>query len=551
MNGAEHIARALEARGIDTIFGYPGGMIMPLYDALIDSPIRHILCRHEQGAAFAAGGYARASGRPGVCLATSGPGATNLITGIADAHLDSVPLVAITGQVPTALIGTDAFQETDVLGLSLPVTKHSILVRRPGELPAAIGEAFRVATSGRPGPVLVDVPKDILLAEVDAEPWPDAGPAAGVTIAPEAVAAACALLRSSHRPVIYAGGGVTLAGAEAAFRRFVEATGIPTVLTLKGLGNLPDGHPCNLGMLGMHGSVAANRVAQECDLLVVVGARFDDRVTGRLDRFAPHARVVHLDGDAAQVGKLRAADCALVGAIGPALEALAAPLDIEGWRRHCRALHGMEGFAARAGAGPGIDPAAFLRRLAAAVERRAVISCDVGQHQMWVAQYYPFDHPRQHLTSGGLGAMGFGLPSAIGAQLARPDVPVVNVSGDGSFLMNVQELATLKRYGLPVKVVVFDNQRLGMVRQQQELCYDGRYTEVDLSDNPDFTAVAAAFGLPARRVSEAAAVEEAIDWCLRTPGPCLLHVPVAAEANVWPMVKPGHANEEMIRGTVA
>ncbi len=551
MNGAQLIVRALEAHGVDTLFGYPGGMIMPLYDALIDAPIRHILCRHEQGAAFAAGGYARASGRPGVCLATSGPGATNLLTGLADAYLDSVPLVAITGQVPTALMGTDAFQETDVLGLSLPVTKHSILVERVEALPEALEEAFRVAMEGRPGPVLVDVPKDVQLARYDgvlpvARPM-DRPPAPSGA----ALAEARALLETSQRPVIYAGGGVALADAVEPFRHFVETTGLPVVLTLKGLGNLPADHPQNLGMLGMHGSVAANRAVQESDLLVVVGARFDDRVTGRLERFAPGAQVIHIDADAAQVGKLRAADCPLVGDMRAALAALTVPLNRSGWRRHCQGLAAVEGFAERAIDGPGIDPAAFLRTLAEMAGAETTISCDVGQHQMWVAQYYPFHHPRRHLTSGGLGAMGFGLPAALGAQLAHPDGTVVNVSGDGSILMNVQELATLRRYRLPVKVMVFDNQRLGMVRQQQELCYAERYTEVDLSDNPDFVAVAQAFGLPARRVAEAGEVAEAIGWCLSTPGPCLLHVAIASEENVWPMVLPGKANEEMMTGRIA
>ncbi|MET0094760.1 MAG: biosynthetic-type acetolactate synthase large subunit, partial [Sedimenticola sp.] len=472
MNGADYIVEKLKAEGIHTLFGYPGGCIMPLYDAMIDSGIRHILCRHEQGAAFAANGYARATGRTGVCLATSGPGATNLITGIADAYMDSIPMVAITGQVPTGLIGSDAFQEIDMLGLSLPITKHSYLVETIEQLPAILDEAFVLASEGRPGPVLIDLPKDVQLQSL-----PESISLPGQTGDPEttqeplprdSIEQAKTLMMESQKPLIYAGGGVTHAEALEAFRHFAETSGIPAVCTLKGIGNLPAEHPLNLGMLGMHGSVAANNSVQECDLLIAIGARFDDRVTGKLEKFAPHARVIHIDADAAEVGKIRAVECAIMSDLAPTLDALAMPLEIESWRERCRQRHAEEGFTA----GPDngfLNPANFLKALANQAGDRAIISCDVGQHQMWVAQHYPFAEPRNHLTSGGLGAMGFGLPAAIGAALGHPDRPVINIAGDGSFMMNLQEMATLTRYGIPVKMIIMDNSRLGMVRQQQTL----------------------------------------------------------------------------------
>ncbi|WP_455385507.1 acetolactate synthase 2 catalytic subunit, partial [Acidihalobacter prosperus] len=532
--------------GVDTLFGYPGGAIMPLYDALHDSPLRHILTRHEQAAAFAANGYARASGRLGVCVATSGPGATNLLTGVADAMADSVPMLVLTGQVASGLIGTDAFQETDVLGLSLGVTKHSYLVHDAAELSEVLPEAIRLARSGRPGPVWIDIPKDVLLADMQT--------GAALPLAPPPVPAADAsalvrareLLAAARRPLIYAGGGVALADAVDALRRFCARSGVPLVSTLKGLGVLEPHDPANLGMLGMHGAPCANRAVQGCDLLLVAGARFDDRATGQLEHFAPHARVIHLDADAAEVGKLRRPDVSLIGAMAPALDALGGvPLEIGEWRDACALAREREGHRVPE-TGAAISPHGLLRALSAAADARTRIACDVGQHQMWVAQHYAFREPRQHLTSGGLGAMGFGLPAAIGAQLADPGARVINVSGDGSFLMNVQELATLKRYELPVKILLFDNQFLGMVRQQQELFYAGRYSEVDLSDNPDFVEVARAFGIPALRASRADETDAVLEALLETPGPLLVHVPVVREDNVWPIVPPGRGNHEMI-----
>jgi acetolactate synthase-1/2/3 large subunit len=546
MNVAQWLVHALAAEGVDTLFGYPGGAIMPFYDALYDAPLKHILVRHEQGAAFAANGYARASGRVGVCVATSGPGATNLVTGIADALLDSVPMVVLTGQVPTTLMGTDAFQEVDVFGMTLPIVKHSFLVRRVDDLPGAVREAFRLARSGRPGPVLVDLPKNLQTADASHLPAHVPAPVDPEPVAGDAeLTRALELLSNARRPLVYGGGGIKLGDAVAEFRAFVEATQLPTVLTLQGVGALDGSHPLNLGMLGMHGTRAANQAVQETDLLVVVGARFDDRATGKLAEFAPHAKVIHLDVDAAELGKLRVADAALRGELRTSLDALATAMpECAAWRAQCRA--NRQRFAARYDA-PGRDvyAPALLKRLSEAAPS-AVVACDVGQHQMWVAQHWRFNDPRRHLTSGALGAMGFGLPAAIGAQLALPDAQVVCVSGDGSILMNIQELATLGRYGLPVKIVLLDNQRLGMVRQWQELFFDRRYSETDLSDNPDFVALAASFGVPGLRLDRAADVDAAIETLLAMPGPALLHVAIDAHANVWPLVPPNRNNAQML-----
>jgi len=556
MNGARWLVQALVAEGVDTLFGYPGGAIMPFYDALHGvSELKHVLVRHEQGAAFAANGYARASGRVGVCVATSGPGASNLVTGIADAMLDSVPMVVITGQVPTTLMGTDAFQELDVFGMTLPMVKHSFIARRVEDLPRIVGEAFRLARSGRPGPVLIDLPKDVQNADASHVP-PHTSFGIDDIDAPidASLHAALALISQAQKPVLYGGGGIALGNALAAFRTFVDATQIPTVLTLKGLGALPAQHPLNLGMLGMHGTRAANLAVQESDLLIVVGARFDDRATGKLTEFAPHARVVHMDLDACEIGKLRHADASVRGDITTTLTKLTLPCaaHLHGrhgaarrqWRAHCQERARQH--AARYDApGDTVYAPALLKRLSE-LAPDAVVACDVGQHQMWVAQHWRFDDPRKHLTSGALGAMGFGLPAAIGAQLQEPDARVVCVSGDGSFLMNVQELATLRRYGLPVKIVLLDNQALGMVRQWQELFFDKRYSEIDLSDNPDFGAIASAFGIEALHVDRADGVEAALQALLDAKGPTLLHVAIDQAANVWPLVPPNRNNAEML-----
>jgi acetolactate synthase-1/2/3 large subunit len=560
MNAARWLVQALSAEGVDTLFGYPGGTIMPFYDALHEADLKHVLVRHEQGAAFAANGYARASGRVGVCVATSGPGASNLVTGIADAMLDSVPMVIITGQVPTTVMGTDAFQELDVFGMTMPIVKHSFLVRRVDDLPRVVGEAFRIARSGRPGPVLIDLPKDVQVGDATHlpahVPLPTDDAPAPVDAA---LHAALALISQAQRPVVYGGGGLALGDAVPAFRTFVDATQIPTVLTLKGLGALPARHPLNLGMLGMHGSRAANLAVQESDLLIVVGARFDDRATGKLAEFAPDARVVHLDLDACEIGKLRHADVGVRGDIRTALTALTLPCaaHLHGrngaarrqWRATCQ-QRARDSAARYDAPGETVYAPALLKRLSE-LAPRAIVTCDVGQHQMWVAQHWRFDDPYRHLTSGALGAMGFGLPAAIGAQFAFPaagggDEPVICVSGDGSFLMNVQELATVARYRLPVKIVLLDNQALGMVRQWQELFFERRYSEVDLSDNPDFAAVAAAFGIAALHLDRADGVEQALRQLLDAPGPALLHVAIDQAANVWPLVPPNHNNAQML-----
>ncbi|MBL8256313.1 MAG: acetolactate synthase 2 catalytic subunit [Pseudoxanthomonas mexicana] len=546
-NGARWLTRALEIEGVDTLFGYPGGTIMPFYDALVDSSLKHILVRHEQGAALAANGYARASGKVGVCVATSGPGASNLVTGIADAMLDSVPMVCLTGQVATTLMGTDAFQELDVFGLTLPIVKHSFVARRVDDLPEMVREAFRIAREGRPGPVLIDLPKDVQMS--DASHLPDHVPASVDPIpAPDSarLADALAAIAGAEKPVIYGGGGIGLADAVDAFRQFVDATKIPTVLTLRGLGALPAHHPHYLGMLGMHGTRAANMAVQESDLLIVIGARFDDRATGKLAEFAPFARVLHVDADAYEIGKLRTADIAVPGDVATSLKALgAARSTCDEWRKRCMGNRERFGFRYDA---PGTDIYApgLLKRLSEVAPADAIIACDVGQHQMWVAQHCKFTHPRNHLTSGALGTMGFGLPAAMGAQFACPDRTVILVNGDGGFMMNVQELATIARCKLPVKIVLIDNSALGMVRQWQELFFAERYSEIDLSDNPDFAALARVFGIPARHIDARDQIEDALADLLATPGPALLHVTIDIKANVWPLVPPNHANSSML-----
>lgn len=547
MNGAQFLVRALEREGVDLIFGYPGGAIMPVYDALLDSRIRHILVRHEQAAALAADGYARATGKVGVCMATSGPGATNLVTGIANAYMDSVPVVAITGQVPTPLLGTDAFQEVDIFGITLPVVKHSFLVERIDQLAEVVHAAFRIARTGRPGPVLIDLPKDVantladlrFVEQEEFENLPQPSEAA--------IARAAELMRQSRRPIIYAGGGIGMGRAVEAFRDFVARTGIPVVATLKGLGSLPGDHKLFLGMMGMHGTKTSNSAVQASDLLICVGARFDDRATGKLAAFAPHAKVIHMDADPSEIGKLRQADAAIVGDLRPALRALSFPLSIAEWRQECLASKATHAWNYNAPT-PGVYAPWFLKQLSDMAGESTVVACDVGQHQMWVAQHWSFSKPENHLSSGGLGTMGYGLPAAIGAQLGRPDTCVINVTGDGSIMMNLQELATLRRYDLPVKIVLLDNRALGMVRQWQELFFDRRYSEVDLSDNPDFTLVAKSMGISAFRVEDKDEVEPAIERLLAEPGPVLAHVVIDQEANVWPIVGPGKSNAEMLEG---
>ncbi|ECT9694788.1 acetolactate synthase 2 catalytic subunit [Salmonella enterica subsp. enterica serovar Anatum] len=544
MNGAQWVAHALRAQGVKTVFGYPGGAIMPVYDALYDGGVEHLLCRHEQGAAMAAIGYARSTGKTGVCIATSGPGATNLITGLADALLDSVPVVAITGQVSAPFIGTDAFQEVDVLGLSLACTKHSFLVQSLAELPRIMAEAFEVANAGRPGPVLVDIPKDIQLTSGELEPW-------FTTVDNEATfpqadaEQARQMLEQAKKPMLYVGGGVGMAQAVPALRKFIAVTQMPVTCTLKGLGAVEADYPYYLGMLGMHGTKAANFAVQECDLLIAVGARFDDRVTGKLNTFAPNASVIHMDIDPAEMNKLRQAHVALQGDLNSLLSALQQPLKIDAWRQSCAELRAEHAWRYDH-PGETIYAPLLLKQLSERKPADSVVTTDVGQHQMWSAQHMTYTRPENFITSSGLGTMGFGLPAAVGAQVARPNDTVICISGDGSFMMNVQELGTVKRKQLPLKIVLLDNQRLGMVRQWQQLFFQERYSETTLTDNPDFLMLASAFGIPGQHITRKDQVEAALDTMLASEGPYLLHVSIDELENVWPLVPPGASNSEML-----
>ncbi|MBW8249844.1 acetolactate synthase 2 catalytic subunit [Enterobacter mori] len=544
MNGAQWVVHALRAQGVETVFGYPGGAIMPIYDALYDGGVEHLLCRHEQGAAMAAIGYARATGKTGVCMATSGPGATNLITGLADALLDSVPVVAITGQVASPFIGTDAFQEVDVLGLSLACTKHSFLVQSLEELPRVMAEAFEVASSGRPGPVLVDIPKDIQVASGDLEP--QFSTVESDNAVPDAeVEEARQMLAQAKQPMMYIGGGVGMAQAVPALREFIATTQMPATCTLKGLGAVDANYPYYLGMLGMHGTKAANLAVQECDLLIAVGARFDDRVTGKLNTFAPNAKVIHMDIDPAEMNKLRQAHVALQGDLNALLPALQQPLVIDAWRQHTADMRAEHAWRYDH-PGEAIYAPLLLKQLSDRKPADSVVTTDVGQHQMWSAQHMTYTRPENFITSSGLGTMGFGLPAAVGAQVARPNDTVICISGDGSFMMNVQELGTVKRKQLPLKIVLLDNQRLGMVRQWQQLFFQERYSETTLTDNPDFLTLASAFGIPGQHITRKDQVEAALDTMLNSDGPYLLHVSIDELENVWPLVPPGASNSQMM-----
>ncbi|MBI6549517.1 acetolactate synthase 2 catalytic subunit [Xenorhabdus lircayensis] len=544
MNGAQSVVEALRTRGIEKVFGYPGGAIMPVYDALYDGGVEHVLCRHEQGAVMAAIGYARASGKPGVCIATSGPGATNLITGLADALLDSVPVVAITGQVSSEFIGTDAFQEIDILGMSLSCTKHSFLVDSLEKLPQIIADAFTIAMSGRPGPVLVDLPKDIQLAQGALAPYlMPVSPK--FSLPKQELEQACQLLESSRKPVLYVGGGVGMSGAVPELRRFVAETGMPVVSTLKGLGAADCEHKCYLGMLGMHGTKAANLAVQSCDLLIAAGARFDDRVTGKLNTFAPNAKVIHLDIDPVEFNKLHQTHVSLLGDLKTLLPHLQQTLSIQDWQQEIKELKNEHVWRYDY-QGESIYAPLLLKQISDRASPSTVITTDVGQHQMWTAQHMTFSQPENFITSSGLGSMGFGIPAAIGAQMARPEDMVICISGDGSFMMNVQELGTIKRKQLPVKMILLDNQRLGMVRQWQELFFEKRYSETILTDNPDFLTLAQAFGIPGQRITDKTQVSEALDALFSSEGAYLLHVSIDELENVWPLVPPGASNDTML-----
>src|SRR5437899_364720 len=559
LRGADIVLRCLRAEGVDLVFGYPGGAMMPLYDALEGSGVRHILTRHEQGAVFAAEGYARVTGKVGVAMATSGPGATNLVTGIADAKMDSVPLVCITGQVRTAMIGTDAFQETDVFGVTLSLTKWSRLVRTIDEVPEVIAEGFHWARSGRPGPVVIDIPTDLMKAKKEFS-----GPAKFIPHARPADAKAdggftdtiVALLQQASRPVALVGAGAKLSGAIPELRQLLDDLNVPTFATVHGLGAVPPQAPYYLGMVGMHGTRAANTALHETDLLLVFGARLDDRVTGDPSRFAPHAKIVHFEIDPAQLDRVRPCNLPVIGNLSDTIPAFDAELrrhslpDFAQWRAVACGPERAE-LDPRGLAQPTIR---FLDELFSCLPEYIVILADVGQHQMWAAQRYNSDSPRGFITSGALGAMGFALPAAVGVQLAKPDTCVLCVSGDGGFQMNIQELATVHRLGLPIKMIIIDNKYLGMVRQWQQLFYERNYAETDLSDNPDFVAISKAYKIHGQRISESVVREfpvsketgDELDRFLNSSEPELLVFDTHPEANVFPMVPAGAALSEMM-----
>ncbi len=556
--GARIMCEALEQEQVEVMFGYPGGAIMPFYDAITSSTVRHVLVRHEQGAAHAADGYARATGKVGVCVATSGPGATNLVTGLATAYMDSVPIVAITGQVARRFIGTDAFQETDVIGITQPITKHSILVRSVDEVAYAIHEAFAIARSGRPGPVLVDVPKDVQQAiTTSPNPCRPAAPWRPTLTAnlDETAARAAAIIDSAERPLILAGHGVILSGAYAALRAFAERTGIPVVTTLLGISAFPESHPLSIGLPGMHGRAEINHAIHHSDVLIAVGMRFDDRVTGDVSHFAPKARIIHIDIDPSEMGKVLMPAVPIVADARIALEALVAkvaPARHDDWMERIREWRAE---AEQSGETPPASPEAapddfpkpqqILAAIRKATQGKALMVTDVGQHQMWAARFYGYDQPNTHLTSGGLGTMGFALPAAMGAAMGRRDEPVWVVAGDGGIQMNIQEMATIVELGLPIKVAIFNNGYLGMVRQWQQFFHDRNYSETRIT-GPDYVKLADAYGATGFQVVRAGDVTEAVERAMEIDGPVIIDFVMEQEANVFPMVPPGKANINMI-----
>ncbi len=558
--GARVVLDCLAREKVDCIFGYPGGVTLPLYDAIYDHPIRHVLVRHEQNACFAAEGYARSTGKVGVCLATSGPGATNLVTGLVDAMMDSIPVVAITGQVSTKLIGSDAFQEADTFGITRSCTKHNFLVKTLADLPQAIHEAFHIATTGRPGPVLVDIPKDVFQAQGHYAPV-SAIHLPGYKVYTEGHAGqirrAAQMIWESKKPLVYAGGGVVAAEASEDLRRLVEIAGIPAVTTLMALGALASDDPNFISMPGMHGSYAANMAMTESDLLIALGARFDDRVTGRLAAFAPHAKVIHVDIDPAEISKNRVADLPIVGDVKRVLkrlnEALTESVDAKpaneparaAWREQVRAWK-REHPLTPAISETEIKPQHLVAEIDRISNGEAIVASDVGQHQMWAAQFIRFNHPRLWLNSGGLGSMGFGLPAAIGAQMAHPEKLVFALVGDGGFQMSIPELATVANQKLPVKIVVMNNGYLGMVRQWQELFYNNRLSQVELQSFPDPEKLAGAYGFKGSTVDRVENLRAALEAAVAEPGPYLLNVMVSQFENVYPMVPAGGAINEMV-----
>jgi acetolactate synthase-1/2/3 large subunit len=557
MRAVDAVMECLKAEGVDVVFGLPGGANLPTYDAFVDGGIRHILVRHEAGGGHAAQGYAKATGKVGVAFATSGPGATNLITPICDAMMDSVPVVFITGQVRTELLGTDGFQEADTIGITMPIVKHSFMIQHPLEIPRAIHEAFHIARSGRPGPVLIDIPQDLSRAEIAYEPVTDVRlPGYQPTLEgnQKQIRQAAKALAAAQRPVIYAGGGVINAEASAELVEFATSDRFPVTCTLMGLGGFPAPHPQWLGMLGMHGTRAANYAIDEADLICAVGARFDDRVTGKLSEFAPRAKFIHIDVDPAEISKNIPAHIPIVGDAKHVLAKLlieyralhpeSSRLDawwsrIEGWREK-HPLRYEDSTDSE------IKPQFMMQALHEATGGEAIITSDVGQHQMWAAQYYDFPAPRRWINSGGLGTMGFGLPAAMGAAVACPDRVVCCISGDGSVQMNMQELATCSQERIPIKVFIMNNGYLGMVRQWQELFWDGRYSQVDTGEYPDFVKLAEAYGATGLRLTDKSTLVEDMKRAIATEGPVLVDVRVTREENTYPMISPGAAAREMV-----
>lgn len=552
VSGALAILKSLKEEGVEVAFGYPGGSVLPLYDELYKSKlIRHILVRHEQGAAHAADGYARATGKVGVCIATSGPGATNLVTGIATAHMDSVPIVAITGQAATPLLGRDSFQEADITGITLPVVKHSYIVKKSADIPDTIKEAFYLARTGRPGPVLVDIPKDLMVQEIDFK-YPTSIEMASYRPTyeghPKQIKLAIKAISRAKKPVIYAGGGVIISGAHKELFELANKFHIPVVTTLLGKGAFPEDHHLSLGMLGMHGTAYANYAVTECDLLVAIGARFDDRVTGRIDCFAPHAEIIHIDIDPAEIGKNVRVDIPIVGDCKNVLQALLKKIAhrehevawsdmIEGWKtKHPLKYKTSEH----------IKPQYVIEQIHDITKGDAIIVTEVGQNQMWTAQFYRFTKPRTFLSSGGLGTMGYGLPAAIGAQVGNPDKIVFDIAGDGSIQMNIQEMMTAAVNKLPIKIAILNNSYLGMVRQWQQLLYDRRYSETHMI-NPDFVKLAEAYGAAGLRIKKIEEVRPALEEALKIKDrPVMLDFIVAEEENVFPFVPAGGAINEML-----
>jgi acetolactate synthase-1/2/3 large subunit len=554
LTGAAILLEALQKEGVDLIFGYPGGVLLPLYDALLDSPIRHILARHEQGVVHAADGYARVTGKVGVCLATSGPGATNLVTGITNAYMDSIPLVVLTGQVVTSLLGTDSFQEADITGITMPITKHSYLVKDAREIPRIVKEAFYLAGTGRPGPVLIDLPKDVLAMKVEPSPAdinlrgyqvPGQGDSAKIAEAAKA-------LSECRKPVIYVGGGVITSGAGGVLRQLAEKASLPVVTTLMGIGCLPYEHPNLLGMVGLHGAVAANYAVDDCDLLLAVGVRFDDRVTSGLGHlFATKAKIIHIDIDLAEIAKVVRTHIPIVGdarlvleELLTVLEGFTAPQVADWWDQ----LHAWQNYYPMRYDKDRLTPQLVIECMGELAGKDTMVITDVGQHQMWAAQVYPVAKSRNFVTSGGLGTMGFGLPAAMGAQIARPNDLVFLITGDGSFQMCIQELATIAYNKLPVKIVLLNNGVLGMVRQLQKFFYGERYSQTDLDGNPDFVKVAEAYGIRGIRVDSYEQVRSAISEGLKHPGPVLLEFMVSRDDDVLPIVPPGKPITEMLGG---